>query len=99
MVQLSFTNETKKKIDRAKFGLIVIEPDGSQAPYGKALTFSAGADPGKVVSAEWALELDKVDIEHLGETVYLRSVEFADGTTWKDDGNQRCRDEIYFGPK
>jgi hypothetical protein len=99
MVQLSFTNETKKKIDRAKFGLIVIDPDGSQNPYGKSLTFSAGADPGKVASAEWALELDKVNIEHLGETVYLTSVEFTDGTIWKDDGNQRCRDDIYFGPK
>ncbi len=99
LVQLSFINDTKKRIERAKFGLIVIEPDGSQDPYGKALTFSAGADPGKVVSAEWALELDKVDIQHQGEIVYLRSVEFADGTTWKDDGNQLCRDEIYFGPK
>jgi hypothetical protein len=99
MVQLSFTNETKKKISRAKFDLIVIDPDGSQNPYGKALTFSAGADPGKVASAEWALELDKVNLQHQGETVYLTSVEFDDGTTWKDDGNQRCRDDIYFGPK
>jgi hypothetical protein len=99
MVELSFTNETKKKIDRAKFGLIIIQPDNSQAPYDKGLTFTAGADPGKVVSAEWALQLDKVNIEHLGETVYLTSVEFVDGTSWKDDGNQRCRDEIYYGPK
>ncbi len=99
MVQLSFTNETKKKIDRAKFGLIVIDSDGSPAPYGKALTFTAGADPGKVVSAQWALDLEKIDIEHMGETVYLESVDFADNTTWKDDGNQRCRDDIYFGPK
>jgi hypothetical protein len=99
MVELSFTNETKKKSARAKFGLIVIESDNSQDPYGKALTFTAGADPGKVVSAEWALQLDKVNIEHYGETVYLTSVEFEDGTTWKDDGNQRCRDEIYYGPK
>jgi hypothetical protein len=99
MVQLSFTNQTKKKIDRAKFGLIVLDSDSSPSPYGKALTFTAGADPGKVVNAEWALEMEKVDIEHLGETVYLQSVEFADGTTWKDDGNQRCRDDVYFGPK
>ena len=76
-----------------------MDSDGVQAPYGKALTFSAGADPGKVVSAEWALDLEKVDIEHMGETVYLISAEFADSTTWKDDGNQRCRDEVYFGPK
>jgi len=99
MVELSFTNETKKKIGRAKFELIIIQPDNSQAPYDKALTFTAGADPGKVVSSEWALEMDKVNIEHLGESVYLASVEFDDGTTWKDDGNQRCRDDIYYGPK
>jgi hypothetical protein len=99
MAELSFTNETKKKIDRAKFELIIIEPDNSQTSYGKALTFTAGADPGKVVDAEWALQMDKVSMEHLGESVYLSSIEFEDGTTWKDDGNQRCRDDINYGPK
>ncbi len=99
MVQLSFTNETKKKIDRAKFRLIVMDSDGAKSPYDKALTFSAGADPGKVASAEWALEMEKVDIGHQGETVYLESIEFADGTIWKDDGNERCRDDVYFGPR
>ena len=99
VVQLSFTNETKKKIERAKFGLILINSDGSLAPYDKMLTFTAGADPGKVASAEWALDMEKVDIYHQGQTVYLVSVEFADNTTWKDDGNERCRDDVYFGPK
>src|SRR5580698_1828141 len=83
MVQLSFTNETKKKIDRAKFGLIILNSDSSPSPYSKALTFTAGADAGKVASAEWALDMEKVDLEHLGETVYLESIQFADGTTWK----------------
>jgi hypothetical protein len=99
MVELSFTNETKKKIDRAKFGLVVIDSDGSLAAYDKALTFSSGADPGKAVSAEWALDMEKVDIQRLGETIYLKSVLFADNTTWQDDGNQRCRQEVYYGPK
>ncbi len=99
MVELSFTNETKKKIDRAKFGLIVIDTSGGQAPYDKALTFSTGADPGKVVSAEWALEMEKVNIERYGETIYLKSVRFDDNTTWTDDGNERCRQEVYYGPK
>ena len=99
MVELTFTNESKKKIDRAKFGLVVINASGSQAPYDKPLNFSAGADPGKSVSAEWALDLDKVDMEKLGETVYLISVRFADNTSWQDDGNQRCRQDIYYGPK
>jgi hypothetical protein len=99
MVQLSFTNEAKKKIARARFALVLIDSDGSLAPYDKMLTFTAGADPGKVVDAEWALDLEKVDIDHQGQTVYLASAEFADGTTWKDDGNQKCRDEVYFGPR
>jgi hypothetical protein len=99
MVQLSFTNETKMKIVRAKFGLIILNEDGSLNSYDKALTFSAGADPGKVVDAEWALDMSKVDIQHMGETVYLESVQFEDGTAWKDDGNQRCKQEVYFGPK
>jgi hypothetical protein len=99
MVELAFTNETKKKIDRARFGLILVEQDNSQEPYDKALTFSAGVDAGKVASAEWALDMEKVNIYHYGETVYLTSAVFDDGTTWKDDGNQRCREDIYFGPK
>jgi len=98
-VQLSFTNETQKKIVHAKFGLIILEPDGTQDPYGQGLTFSAGADPGKVVNSEWVLEMDKIDIHHLGETVYLKSARFEDNTTWQDDGSQRCRQEVNFAPK
>jgi hypothetical protein len=99
MVELSFTNQTQKKIDRAKFGLIVLDQTGGVIPYDKLLTFSAGADPGKVVSAEWALEMDKVTMYRNGEILYLQNVHFADGTTWQDDGNQRCKDEINYGPK
>ncbi len=98
-VQLTFTNETRKKIVHAKFGLIVIGPDNSQVPYDQGLSFTAGADPGKPVSSEWRLVFDKVDIHRLGETLYLKSVRFEDNTTWVDDGNERCRQEIYYGPK
>jgi hypothetical protein len=99
MVELSFTNQTGKKIVHAKFGLIIIETDGTQTPYDQGLTFSAGADPGKLVNSEWALELDKIDINHYGEIVYLKSARFEDNTAWQDDGNQRCRQQVYFGPK
>lgn len=99
LVELSFTNETRKKIVQAKFGLIVTGSQGNQVPYEKGLTFSAGADPGKVTSSEWHLEMDKVDIERLGEIIYLKSVRFEDNTTWQDDGNERCRHEVYYGPK
>lgn len=98
-VKLSFTNETKKRIERAKFGLVVIDSDAHEAPYPGALTFSAGAEPGKVVSAEWDLEMEKVDINRMGETIYLKSLRFDDGTVWQDDGHERCRQEIYYGPK
>ena len=99
MLELAFTNQTGKKIVRAKFGLIIIETDGTQTPYDRGLTFSAGADPGKLVNSEWALELEKIDISHYGETVYLKSVRFEDNTTWQDDGTQHCRQQVYFGPK
>ena len=98
-VELSFTNDTHKKIVKAKFGLIVTGPDGSQVPYDQGLTFTAGADPGIVTSSKWELDMDKVDIHRLGETIYLKSVRFDDNSTWVDDGNQRCRQEIYYGPK
>ena len=99
MVQLSFTNLTTKKIVKAKFGLILIDSDGTKDPYGQGLSFTAGADPGKVTYSEWPLQLDKIDINHQGETVYLKSAVFEDNTTWQDDGSQRCRQEVYFGPK
>lgn len=98
-VELSFTNETRKKIVHAKFGLIVTGPQGAQVPYDQKLSFSEGADPAKTVSSHWNLEMTKIDIHKMGETIYLQSVRFEDGTTWQDDGNQRCRREEYFGPR
>ena len=99
MVELAFTNETRKKIVQARFGLLILDSGGHMVPYDKALTFSAGADPGKATKSEWALEMEKVDIEHMGETVYLKSARFEDNTTWQDDGNERCKYDVYFGPK
>ncbi|AXC09849.1 hypothetical protein ACPOL_0472 [Acidisarcina polymorpha] len=99
MVELAFTNDTPKKIVRAKFGLIVTGPEGNQVPYEQGLTFTAGADPGVVTKSEWSLDMEKVDIHRLGEIVYLKSARFEDNTTWQDDGNQRCKQEVYYGPK
>jgi len=99
VVELTFTNETAKKIVRAKFGLIVTGPQGDRVPYEGSLTFSEGADPGKLTSSKWNLDMTKIDIHRLGETIYLQSVRFEDNTTWQDDGNQRCKQEEYYGPK
>ncbi len=98
-VELAFTNLTGKRIARAKFGLIVLGPDRNEVPYEHDLTFTAGADPGKLVRGVWNLEMDQVDIHRVGETLYLESVRFADNSIWKDDGNQRCREDVYYGPK
>jgi hypothetical protein len=99
MVDLAFTNLTRKKIVRAKFGLIVMGPEGNLVPYEKDLTFSAGADAGKLTTSQWSLEMEKVDIHRMGETIYLKNVRFEDNSTWEDDGNQRCRQDVYYGPK
>ncbi len=98
-VELSFVNQTKKKIVKAKFGLSILISQGNEVPYDQALTFTAGADPGKMANAKWELQMDKVSIERIGETIYLESARFDDNTTWQDDGNQLCRDEINYGPK
>jgi hypothetical protein len=98
-LQLSFTNDSLKKIVRAKFVLIVTGPQGEEQPYDQELSFTAGADPGKLTASHWNLDRDKVDIHRLGETVYLKSIHFEDGSAWQDDGNQRCRQEEYYGPK
>jgi hypothetical protein len=98
-VELSFTNLTGKKIVKAKFGLIVLGPERNEVPYEHDLTFTAGADPGKIVSVTWDLEMDKVDIHRMGETLYLGSARFEDGSEWKDDGNENCKQEVYYGPK
>jgi len=98
-LELSFTNLTSKKIVRAKFGLIVLGPDRNEVPYYHDISFTEGADPGKPVSAVWNLEMDKVDIHRMGETIYLESARFEDNTAWKDDGNQGCKDDVYYGPR
>ncbi len=98
-VETAFTNETGKKIVRAKFGLIVIGEGGNMIPYDQGLTFSAGADPGKLTSSKWSLQMERVDIHHIGEILFLKSARFEDNTTWQDDGNERCRQEVNYGPK
>jgi hypothetical protein len=98
-VQLTFTNTTSKRIVRAKFGLIVTGPQGEQIPYDQNLSFTEGAEPGKQTSSHWDLDMQKVDIHRLGETIYLESARFEDGSVWQDDGNQRCKQEEYYGPK
>jgi hypothetical protein len=98
-VVLSFVNDTHKKIVKARFGLSVLVSQGNEVPYDQGLTFTAGAEPGKMANAKWELDMDKISMDRIGETVYLKSVRFEDNTTWQDDGNQRCRDEINYGPK
>ncbi len=98
-VELTFTNQTAKKIVKAKFALSILISQGNEVPYDQALTFTAGADPGKLTNAKWELEMEKVSIERIGEIIYLESARFDDNTTWQDDGNQSCRDEINYGPK
>ncbi len=98
-VEVSFTNLTAKTIVRAKFGLTVLGEGGNPVPYDQNLTFKTESLPGKLATSKWNLEMEKIDINHVGETLYLISAHFADGTSWADDGNQRCREEINYGPK
>ena len=98
-VQLSFTNDTHQRIIKARFKLSVLDAQGSEQPYDQALTFTAGVDPGKTASSQWDLPATSVDIHRTGEIVYLTSVRFQDGTSWKDDGNLRCEYKVDYSPR
>jgi len=98
-VELAFTNVASRKIVRAKFALSIINPQGDPIPWDHDLTFTEGAAPGELTTVHWSLDMSKVDMQHLGETIYLKSARFDDDTTWQDDGNQRCKREEYYGPK
>lgn len=98
-VLISFTNNAAKRIARAHFGLEVLDPQGGAHSYEHGLSFTAGVDPGKTAESQWNLDFATVDIHRSGETIYLKSARFDDGTEWKDDGNEKCRFEVNYAPK
>jgi len=86
----SFSNRAGKRISSATFELSLLDQAGYPHVYPHRLTFSDGLETGKVKTSQWALDPASVDIHRTGEVLQLRTVEFEDATSWKDDGSESC---------
>jgi hypothetical protein len=54
---------------------------------------------GKTRRFTWDLDFDSVDIHRAGETVVVQKIEFADASTWNDDGSESCSFKVDYHAK
>lgn len=99
-LKLAFANRTDKTITDILLHLSILDPEGNPHPYSDDLTYHRDIPPGtQLRSHTWTLDAASVDMHHTGESVALQQVEFADGTTWKDDGSLACTLSVDFHAK
>jgi hypothetical protein len=98
-INLSFINQTQKKVAVFTISLSLLDSAGYANPYGKDLNYRAGADPGKKYVAIWTLQSPLIDMHHTGEIVYLQKVDFSDGTRWTDPGSLICKIVVDYHPQ
>lgn len=99
-LKLAFANRTDKTITDMLLNLSILDPEGNPHPYSDDLTYHRDIPPGpQPRSHTWTLDAASVDMHHAGESVTLQQVQFADGTTWKDDGSLACTLSVDFHAK
>ena len=99
-VKLAFVNQTDKTIADMTFSLATLDSDGNTRPYTETLSYRHDVPAGtQQRSHTWTLDPANVDMHHTGESMTLLEVQFADNTTWKDDGSQACTLVVDFHPK
>ena len=98
-LRIVFGNAAGKRIANVTFTLSVLDSGGYPHPYPDDLVYGDGLEASERKNFIWTLAPDSVDIHHTGETVLLQEVEFADATTWKDDGSESCVLTVDFHPK
>ena len=99
-LKLAFVNQTEKTIAAMTFSLSILDSDGNPHPYTENLTYRRDVPPGgQQRSHTWTLNTSNVDMHHTGESMTLLEVQFADDTSWKDDGSQACTLLVDFHPK
>jgi hypothetical protein len=99
-LKLAFVNQTEKTIAAMTFSLSILDSDGNPHPYTENLTYRRDVPPGtQQRSHTWSLDTSNVDMHHTGESMTLLEVQFADDTSWKDDGSQACTLLVDFHPK
>jgi hypothetical protein len=98
-LNLAFTNISERKLTRIVFALSILDSGGYSRSHDDDLIYSKGAYPGKPVFFRWTLIPESVDIHHTGESVEVKEVAFADGSTWRGDGSPACTATVDFHPK
>ena len=89
-LKVRFGNEAGKQISTVTFSLSLLDFGGYPHPYPEDLKYSGGLETGKKKEFTWNLASESVDIHRTGETVVIQKVEFADVTSWVDDGSESC---------
>jgi hypothetical protein len=98
-LRVEFGNAAGKGIATVTFGLSVLDPSGYPHPYPDDIVYRDGLETGKQKIFTWSLAPESVDIHRTGETVLVQEVEFADATSWKDDGSESCVLTVDFHPR
>ena len=99
-LKLAFANQTEKTITGMNFSLSILDSEGNPHPYTDNLSYHRDVPPGNQPrSHTWTLDATSVDMHHTGESMTLLEVQFADNTSWKDDGSQACSLLVDFHPK
>jgi len=95
-LQVKFANDTGVELAKATFQLSVLDAAGYPQIYANDFEFRGALAPRKSKISSWDLDANSVDIHRTGETVLLKSVTFADGNGWADDGSETCRMTVDF---
>lgn len=89
---MSFKNISDKPILGVVFHLDVMDAVGNLAPAAIAPQFTGKVAPGKGKSiAGNLLEYYQREPAVPGGRLYVETISFVDGSTWKDDGSKSCR--------
>lgn len=99
MAIATFENRSAKRIVHARFSLSILDEQGVERPYPHSLDYPRALDVGKPAMSKWHLNAADVDMHRTGEVIYVMSVEYEDSTSWKDDGNLRCKYEVNYRGK
>lgn len=98
-LRMSFGNRANRPISTVTFTLSLLDSDGYLHPYPEDLQHSEGLEPGIKTVFTWELASEAVDIHRTGETVAVEKVEFADTSSWVDDGSQSCAFTVDYRAK
>jgi hypothetical protein len=93
---IGFGNFSAKQITAITFILSVLDGGGYPHLYPDDLTYRESLESGKRKEFLWELPYRAVDIHRTGEMVVVKQVQFADRTSWIDDGSESCAYTVDF---